>query len=62
VNGFRPTSLDICMPFTAEGFAIHPDWSTSSQAWIAQGNPFLAVVRELQRQLNSPSYRGRFAP
>jgi hypothetical protein len=61
VNGFRPTSHDICMPFTAEGFALHPDWSTSSQAWVGQGNPFLAVVRELQRHLNSPSYQGRFS-
>ena len=24
VPGYRPTSLDICKPFTAEGFAIHP--------------------------------------
>jgi hypothetical protein len=60
VTGFRPGSRDICMPFTAEGFALHPDWSNSSQAWVSHGNPFLAVVRELQRHLNSPSYQGRF--
>jgi hypothetical protein len=59
--GFRPTSLDICMPFTAEGFALHPNWCQSSHAWSPAGNPFLAVVRELQRRLNGPSYRGRFS-
>jgi hypothetical protein len=60
VPGYRPTSLDICKPFTAEGFAIHPDWAQSSQAWIGDGNPFLAIVRELQRNLNSTDYQGRW--
>jgi hypothetical protein len=58
--GYRPTELDICKPFTAEGFALHPDWATSSQAWLPDGNPFLAVVRELQRNLNSNAYAGRW--
>jgi hypothetical protein len=58
--GYRPTQLDICKPFTAEGFALHPDWITTSQTWSADGNPFLAVVRELQRNLNSPGYDGRY--
>lgn len=58
--GYRPTQLDVCKPFTAEGFALHPDWASSSAAWTGTGNPFLAVVRELQRDLNSPSYNGRF--
>jgi hypothetical protein len=58
--GYRPTQLDVCKPFTAEGFALHPDWASSSAAWSGAGNPFLAVVRELQRDLNSPSYNGRF--
>jgi hypothetical protein len=62
VAGFRPTQLDICMPFTAEGFALHPDWASTNQAWSGDGNPFLAVVRELQRGLNSPSYQGRYRP
>jgi hypothetical protein len=60
IPGYRPSSLDICKPFTAEGFAIHPDWAASSQAWSPEGNPFLAVVRELQRNLNSDGYQGRF--
>jgi hypothetical protein len=58
--GYRPTSLDICKPFTAEGFALHPDWAATNQAWTGQGNPFLTVVRELQRDLNSPGYTGRY--
>jgi hypothetical protein len=62
VTGYRPTQLDICMPFTAEGFALHPDWASTNQAWTGHGNPFLAVVRELQRSLNSLSYEGRYRP
>jgi hypothetical protein len=58
--GYRPTQLDVCKPFTAEGFALHPDWEASTSAWAVTGNPFLGVVRELQRDLNSPSYNGRF--
>jgi hypothetical protein len=61
IPGYRPGALDICKPFTAEGFALHPDWAASSQAWSTEGNPFLAVVRELQRNLNSAGYQGRFA-
>jgi hypothetical protein len=60
IPAYRPPSLDICKPFTAEGFALHPDWGTSTQAWIRDGNPFLAVVRELQRDLNSNGYQGRW--
>jgi hypothetical protein len=58
--GYRPTCLDVCKPISAEGFALHPDWARTSQAWRGEGNPFLAVVREIQRDLNSPSYQGRF--
>jgi hypothetical protein len=59
IPGYRPGSLDICKPFTAEGFALHPDWAATSQAWTGEGNVFLVVVRELQRNLNGPSYDGR---
>jgi hypothetical protein len=58
--GYRPTSLDVCKSFTAEGFALHPDWSGTNLAWRGEGNPFLAVLREIQRDLNSPNYQGRF--
>lgn len=58
--GYRATCLDVCKPFTAEGFALHPDWNRTNQAWRGDGNPFLGVVRELQRDINSPGYSGRF--
>jgi hypothetical protein len=58
--GYRPTVLDMCKPISAEGFAVHPDWARTSHAWRTEGNPFLAVVREIQRDLNSPHYQGRF--
>ena len=60
--GYRATCLDVCKPFTAEGFALHPDWCRTNQAWRGEGNPFVAVVRELQRDLNGPGYSGRFKP
>jgi hypothetical protein len=60
--GYRPPSLDVCKPISAEGFALHGDWSQTSQAWTGTGNPFLAVVQELQRDLNGPGYHGRFKP
>jgi hypothetical protein len=58
--GYRPTCFDVCKPISAEGFALHPDWASTTHAWKGEGNPFLAVVRELQRDLNSPGYHGRF--
>jgi hypothetical protein len=58
--GYRATELDVCKPFTAEAFAIHPDWARTNQAWRAEGNPLLAVMCELQRDLNGPGYQGRF--
>jgi hypothetical protein len=58
VPGFRPTSFDICMPFTEEGFNVHPDWRTSAEAWTSTGNPFLYVASTLQRLLDT-RYSGR---
>jgi hypothetical protein len=60
VPGFRPTAFDICMPFTAEGFAVHPEWVTSAEAWKDTGNPFLYVTSTLQRLLDT-AYSGRHA-
>jgi hypothetical protein len=59
--GYRPTCLDVCKPISAEGFALHPDWARTTHAWRGEGNPFLTVVREIQRDLNSPAYQGRFS-
>lgn len=58
VSGYRPTSFDICKPFTAEGFALHPDWCTGPTAWPTTGNPFLWVVETLQEDL-ATGYAGR---
>jgi hypothetical protein len=57
-NGYRPGNFDICKPFTAEGFAVHPEWRTGPQAWRTTGNPFLFVVAQLQDDLNH-RYQGR---
>lgn len=59
VAGFRPQSRDICMPITAEGFALHPDWTQTAEAWRSSGNPFLYVVSALQQRMNN-QYGGRF--
>jgi hypothetical protein len=60
VPGYRPTSFDICKPFTAEGFALHPDWQAGPTAWPTTGNPLLWVVETLQEDLDT-SYGGRAA-
>lgn len=59
-DGFRPVG-DICMPLTAEGFALHPEWMNDpALRWVSTGNPILRVLEELQAQLDNPTkYRGR---
>lgn len=61
VPGYRPTEFDICMPFTAEGFAVHPEWTQTKEAWSGTGNPFLWVAETLQRDLNH-RFQGRYQP
>jgi hypothetical protein len=58
IPGYRPSSLDICKPFTAEGFALHADWRQGAEAWRATGNPFYWVAENLQYDLNL-HYEGR---
>jgi len=60
IPGYRPTSFDICKPFTAEGFALHQEWQAGPDAWPTEGNPFLWVVEMLQYDLDN-SYAGRAA-
>lgn len=60
IPGYRPTSFDICMPFTAEGSALHSEWARGPHAWRPTGNPFLSVVQQLQSDLND-RYGGRSA-
>lgn len=53
IAGYRPASYDICKPFTAEGFGLHPDWESGPQAWPTKGNVFLWVVQTLQSDLDN---------
>lgn len=59
IPGYRINSWDICKPFTAEGFGLHPDWRNGAAAWRSTGNPFVYVVETLQNDLNSDQYQGR---
>ena len=57
IRGYRAPN-DICMPFTAEGFNLHADWRTGSQAWSHLGNPYLRVAVQLQDDFDH-RYEGR---
>jgi hypothetical protein len=57
IPGYRPPN-DICMPFTAEGYAIHQEWTNGPTAWDASGNPYLRVVEQIQNDLDN-RYGGR---
>jgi len=59
IPGYRAPN-DICMPFTAEGYALHVEWTTGPQAWDTTGNPFLRVVTQIQDDLDN-RYQGRAA-
>lgn len=53
VRGFRPASLDACVSFCAEGFALHPEWRNDSRyRWETHGNVLLKVLRTLQYELD----------
>jgi hypothetical protein len=59
-RGFRPQSLDACVNWCAEGFAIHPEWRNDPRfQWNSSGNPLLWVLRQLQEELDE-HYQGRF--
>jgi hypothetical protein len=57
VAGYRAPN-DICMPFTAEGFALHVEWNTGPDAWVPNGNTYLRVATQLQDDLDH-RYQGR---
>jgi len=59
IPGYRAPS-DICMPFTAEGLALHPEWGSGPDAWTPSPNPYLRVVAQLQDDLDN-RYAGRAA-
>jgi hypothetical protein len=60
IPGYRLGAFDICQPFTAEGFAVHPEWTNGPEAWRPTGNPFLYLANRLQFDLNN-RYQGRHA-
>jgi hypothetical protein len=57
--GFRPGSLDACLPWTSEGHALHPEWKTSGrQAFPVVQAPMQHALLRVQHALDS-SYAGR---
>ncbi len=59
-RGFRPQSLDACVNWCLEGFALHPEWKTDPHfRWNPNGNPLLFVLRQLQEELDD-HFQGRF--
>lgn len=60
VRGFRPASLDACVNWCAEGFALHPEWRNDPKLrWDPRGNVLLKVLRILQDELDN-YFQGRF--
>ncbi len=60
VRGLRPTSLDACVNWCAEGFAVHPEWRNDPKLrWDPRGNVLLKVLRILQDELDN-YFEGRF--
>ena len=58
IPGYRPGDFDICQPFTAEAYKVHPEWASGPEAWPACGNPFLWVVGRLLGDMVE-RYQGR---
>lgn len=57
--GFRPTSFDACVNWTAEGHALHPEWRLSAATrWDPTGNALFRVLCILQDTLDF-SFSGR---
>jgi hypothetical protein len=60
VRGFRPGSLDACVNWCAEGFALHPEWRNDPKfRWDSRGNVLLKALRILQDELDN-HFQGRF--
>lgn len=57
--GFRPASLDACLPWTAEGHALHPDWKNSlSNRFPKVDAPMQFALLQIQHSLDH-AYEGR---
>jgi hypothetical protein len=60
IRGFRPQSLDACVNWCLEGFALHPEWRTDPRfRWDSSHDPLLRVLRTLQDEFDD-EYQGRF--
>ena len=57
--GFRPGSLDACLPITAEGHGLHPEWAKSTATRFPNVElPMQFALLQLQAILDN-SYQGR---
>jgi hypothetical protein len=57
--GFRPASLDACLPWTAEGHALHPEWvNSAANAYPKVDAPLQFALLNLQASLDN-TYSGR---
>lgn len=57
--GFRPKSQDACLPWTAEGHALHPEWKNSTtQRFPNVDAPMQHALLRVQFALDT-SYQGR---
>ena len=59
--GFRPACLDACLPWTAEGQHLHPEWAQSVNAFPKVEVPVQFALMNLQFALDT-SYEGRGSP
>jgi hypothetical protein len=60
IRGFRPQTLDACVNWCSEGFALHPEWKNDARfRWNPNGNSLLWVLRRLQEEFDD-YYQGRF--
>lgn len=59
ILGYRPSSFDTCVNYSAEGFALHPEWKADPRyRWNAVGNVLLKMLRILQEEFDN-RYQGR---
>jgi hypothetical protein len=58
-HGFRPRSLDACLPWTAEGHTLHPEWQHSAaNAFPKTDAPVQFSLLNVQASLDQ-TYQGR---
>lgn len=55
--GFRPGSLDACLPWTEEGHGLHPEW-TQANAFPKVDAPLQFALMHVQAALDN-TYQGR---